>query len=122
MASLVPTPYSPEPRLGISPLARGAYAAPSARRARVGPRVGGAAASVGDEDRAEPAHVGHPAFGQAVGGDGRRHAIGVRRRENLAGRVVDPGGTALRPLEDEAGDLVRDLDDAAGVHDVIRRV
>src|SRR5439155_4790953 len=68
------------------------------------------------------AAVGHPAFGEAVGGDGGRDPFGVGQGEDLPGGVVDPGGAGLGAGGVEALDLVGDLDHAAGVDHVIRGV
>ena len=58
----------------------------------------------------------------AVGGDRRRHAVGGGQLEHPARGVEDARRPLLRALEREAGELVGDLDQATGVHAVVRRV
>src|SRR5690606_3456555 len=75
-----------------------------------------------EEDAPQPADLGHAAFREPVGGDRRRNPLVGGQREDLAGGVVDAGGAGLGAVEVEPLDLVRHLDQAAGVDDVVGRV
>src|SRR5215217_52829 len=139
MASLVPTPYRPEARFGISPRSIASHRpadlparqdphprasdswASEPSRTPKNPKLG-KRCSAWKVDRSQAADVGHAALGEAVGGDGGGDALGVAQAEDLERRVVDLRGALLGPLEHESLDLVGHLDHAAGVHDVVRRV
>src|SRR6266851_9015128 len=90
-----------------------------AARASAGP---GLARSGAKPDTPQPAYLRHPALGQPVRGRGRGHAILPRKREDPLCRGEDLVGLRPGALEVEALKLVRYLDHAARVHDIVGRV
>src|SRR5262245_35292833 len=74
------------------------------------------------EDPGQPSDLTDPALGQPVGSYRRRYALLVGDREHPFGRVEDLRSLGLGPVEVEALDLVRDLDQTTGVHHIVRGI